>query len=258
MTADDHPANIELAAFAAGTLDDARRMAVADHVRGCARCRAFVRAMEHVGGFVLEGLPPAALAGGSLAAVMAQFDSPAPQFRPASDRARFAGSAGLARRWSGRPTHPSRRLRIALASAALIVLSLGITYFAGDALFNYIDDFPASTATTGMVAVGGSTRGNIETVGDADWFRVTLTSGKNYQFACEGSDAGHGTLQYPVLRLIDGAGQVLVSDSGSVDGPGPGWTSVLIYVAPSTGTYHVSAEGHGKHTGTYRIRANEL
>jgi hypothetical protein len=256
MTAEDHPSNIELAAFAAGTLDDARRMAIADHVRGCARCRAFVRAMEYVGGFVLEGLPPAALAGGSLAAVMARLDSPAPQFRPASDRARIAGPAGLARRWPA--AHPSRRLRIALASAALIVLSLGITYFAGDALFNYIDDFPASTATTGMVAVGGSTRGNIETAGDADWFRVTLTSGKSYQFACEGSDTGQGTLHHPVLRLMDGAGHVLLSDAGSVDGPGPGWTSVLIYAAPATGTYHVSAEAHGKHTGTYRISANEL
>ena len=28
-----------------------------------------------------------------------------------------------------------------------------------------------------------------------------------------------GTLEYPVLRLLDGAGHVLLSDSGSVDGP---------------------------------------
>lgn len=147
---------------------------------------------------------------------------------------------------------------MALASAALIVLSLGIAYFAGDALFNYIDDYPASTATTGMVAVGGSIAGDIETAGDADWFKVTLTSGKTYRFACEGSDTGQGTLEYPVLRLLDGTGHVLLSDSGSVDGPGPGWTSLLIYAAPSSGTYHVSAEASGKHTGTYKIRANEL
>ena len=139
---------------------------------------------------------------------------------------------------------------MALASAALIVLSLGTAYFAGDALFNYIDDYPASTATTGMVAVGGSIAGEIETAGDADWFKVTLTSGKTYRFACEGSDTGQGALEYPVLRLLDGAGHVLLSDSGSVDGPGPGWTSLLNYAASSNGTYHVSAEASGKHTGT--------
>ncbi len=255
MTAQDHPSDIELSAFAAGTLDDARRIAIAAHLRGCARCRTFVRAMEHVGGVVLEGLPPAALAGGSLAAVMARLDSPA-HSRRTSDRTRPPGLAGVARRWL--PAHPNRRVRMALASAALIVLSLGIAYFAGDALFNYIDDYPASTATTGMVAVGGSIAGNIETAGDADWFKVTLTSGKTYRFACEGSDTGQGTLEYPVLRLLDGAGHVLLSDSGSVDGPGPGWTSLLIYAAPSSGTYHVSAEASGKHTGTYKIRANEL
>ncbi|MGZ9053132.1 MAG: zf-HC2 domain-containing protein [Rhodoplanes sp.] len=77
MTAQDHPSDLELAAFAAGTLDDARRIAVAAHIRGCARCRAFVRAMEHVGGVVLEGLPPAALAGGSLAEVLARLDKEA-------------------------------------------------------------------------------------------------------------------------------------------------------------------------------------
>ena len=94
--------------------------------------------------------------------------------------------------------------------------------------------------------------------GDADWFKVTLASGKTYRFHLEGSDTGQGTLQYPVLRLLDGEGQELHSDAGSVDGPGPGWTSVVTYTAPSSGTYHVSCEASGKHTGTYKISATEL
>ena len=72
MTTEHHLSDVELAAFAAGTLDEAQSYAIATHVRGCTSCRAFVRAMEHVGGVVLEGLPPAALAGSSLAAVMAR------------------------------------------------------------------------------------------------------------------------------------------------------------------------------------------
>jgi anti-sigma factor RsiW len=74
MTAEPHPSDVVLAAFAAGTLDEAQPIAIATHVRGCASCRAFVRAMEHVGGIVLDGLPPASLAGGSLAVVMARLE----------------------------------------------------------------------------------------------------------------------------------------------------------------------------------------
>ena len=125
------------------------------------------------------------------------------------------------------------------------------------AFFRYTDDYAASTATTGTVAIGGSTAGNIERAGDADWFRVLLTEGTTYRFHLEGSDTAQGTLQYPVLRLLDGAGRVLHTDSGSLDGPGPGWTSVLSYTAPSTGptTFHVRPAATTQ--GTYRISATD-
>ena len=74
MTRKHHPSDIELVAFAAGTLNEAHRVDIASHVRGCENCHEFVRAMMHVGGLFLENLPPTSLAGGSLAAVMAQFD----------------------------------------------------------------------------------------------------------------------------------------------------------------------------------------
>ena len=71
---DPHVSDIELLAFAAGTRDEKKQSGIANHVCECARCRAFVRSMEHVGGIVLENLPPTPLAGGSYAAVMAQID----------------------------------------------------------------------------------------------------------------------------------------------------------------------------------------
>ena len=82
VTTDPHPTDVVLSAFSAGTLDEAQRDAIAAHVRGCARCRAFVRAMEHVGGMVLDGLPPTSLAGGSLTEVLARLEQPAPSCRP--------------------------------------------------------------------------------------------------------------------------------------------------------------------------------
>ncbi|MGA8291843.1 MAG: hypothetical protein WB820_04925 [Rhodoplanes sp.] len=60
---------------AAGTLDTAKADVIATHVCGCASCRTFVRAMEHVGGVVLNSLPSTPLADRSLAGVMAQLDS---------------------------------------------------------------------------------------------------------------------------------------------------------------------------------------
>lgn len=54
------------------------------------------------------------------------------------------------------------------------------------------DDYLASAATTGTVAVGGSATGTIETTGDADWFKVTLTAGTTCEFKLEGSDTGQG------------------------------------------------------------------
>jgi hypothetical protein len=222
--------------------------------------------MEHAGGLILDSLPPTPLAGKSLTEVLARIES-------LETAGGLPESAGLSRtgaprisaiiwsRWfRGRDGgFQYGQFRAAFARAALITLSVGIAFLAGEyAFFRYVDDYPASAATTGRVEIGGSTTGTIERAGDADWFKVTLASGKTYRFHLEGSDTGQGTLQYPVLRLLDGEGQELHSDAGSVDGPGPGVTSVVDHTAPSSGTYHVSCEASGKHTGTYKISAREL
>jgi hypothetical protein len=266
VTPEPHPSDIDLAAFAAGTLDETQCDRVAAHIHGCARCRAFVSAMEHAGGLFLDSLSPTPLADKSLTEVTARIERLATSGDlPESAARSHPGAPGvlalIRNRWFRGRDGGSQygRFRTALARAALIILSIGIAFLAGEyAFFRYIDDYPASAATTGKVAIGGSTTGTIERAGDADWFKVTLASGKTYRFHLEGSDTGQGTLQYPLLRLLDGEGQELDSDAGSVDGPGPGRTSVVTYTAPSSGTYHVSCEASGKDTGTYKISATEL
>jgi hypothetical protein len=49
------------------------------------------------------------------------------------------------------------------------------------------DDYAASLSTTGSVAVGGSTTGNIETSGDVDWFAITGTAGRRRPYKCAGN-----------------------------------------------------------------------
>ena len=80
VVTDPHPIDVVLSAFAAGMLDEAQRVAIAKHLNECKRCRVFVHAMEHVGGMVLDGLPPTSLAGGSLTEVLARLECTAARF----------------------------------------------------------------------------------------------------------------------------------------------------------------------------------
>jgi putative transcriptional regulator len=83
MTIAHHPGEELLAAFAAGSLDLGQRVAIATHLVACASCRDWVRAMEQVGGALIAGTAPAALADGALAHALGRLDEPAPPTAPA-------------------------------------------------------------------------------------------------------------------------------------------------------------------------------
>lgn len=147
MTIEQHPSDVVLAAFAAGTLDEAQRIAIAAHVRGCARCRAFVRAMEHLGGIVLDGLPPTSLAAGSLAEVMARLDKGANGGQAAEP---VPSSAGASIYRKTQPNPPSHNWALQAVAAALL-LTFGATggWFAREYSASAIGP---EAATTGLIA----------------------------------------------------------------------------------------------------------
>jgi putative transcriptional regulator len=74
MTIIHHPSDVTLAAFASGTLDEARAVVVATHISLCAQCLDAVRAFECVGGALLEDAAPADISAGALERAMEQFD----------------------------------------------------------------------------------------------------------------------------------------------------------------------------------------
>ncbi|MDO8297951.1 MAG: pre-peptidase C-terminal domain-containing protein [Caulobacter sp.] len=117
------------------------------------------------------------------------------------------------------------------------------------------DDYGSTTATTGTVSVGSSSTGSIETVGDTDWFRITLTAGATYQFDLQGSDSGQGTLPDPFLRLRDSSGNSITSD----DDLGTGLNARISgFTATTSGTYYLSAgSATPSGTGTYRVSATQ-
>src|SRR5665811_2017450 len=99
------------------------------------------------------------------------------------------------------------------------------------------DDYSASTATTGVVAVNGSTTGTIETSLDSDWFAVTLTAGHTYAFKSEGASTGQGSLLTPYIALLDSGGNSVISNG---DGP-----AGLTYTVTSGGTYYLAIGSAG-------------
>lgn len=97
MTIHHHPPEELLTAFAAGVLDLGQHVAIATHLVGCPHCRVAVRDMEHVGGAVLAGLPPAEMSSGAFAAVEARLGElvPSPAATPSRAAAGLADVRGL-------------------------------------------------------------------------------------------------------------------------------------------------------------------
>src|SRR5215470_17851247 len=78
MTITHHPSDETLAAFASGSLDEARSVVVAAHVALCARCRATMGAFEQIGGALIEQAAPAPLRADALDAALARIGPAAP------------------------------------------------------------------------------------------------------------------------------------------------------------------------------------
>ena len=117
----------------------------------------------------------------------------------------------------------------------------------------YRDDFEADTGTSGVVEVGGSATGEIESRGDRDWFAVTLEAGRTYQIDLEGSETGHGNLWCPYLYgLHDADGNRLAGTKV------PGVTNRVFLTAEDAGAYYVTAGAWGYDLGTYTLSVTEI
>ena len=120
-----------------------------------------------------------------------------------------------------------------------------------------IDDYLATTQTTGAVAVGGSVTGEIEIVGDRDWFAVTLVAGKTYQIDLKGDDTGDVTLDDPYLYGIHNADGDLISGTEDDDG-GEGINSRVTFTSVDAGTYYVAAGSTELTEGAYTLTVIEV
>src|SRR5262245_32508563 len=115
-------------------------------------------------------------------------------------------------------------------------------------------DVPDNATTTTVLqfssdATVGTYSGRIETLGDHDWIRVTLTAGTTYAFFLSvqriGTSAGDA-----ILSLRNAAGVEVAMDDES----GVGANSYLQFTAVSSGTYYIDCGTFmADHTGSYSV-----
>ncbi|KAB2949527.1 MAG: hypothetical protein F9K19_23735, partial [Rhizobiaceae bacterium] len=112
------------------------------------------------------------------------------------------------------------------------------------------DTVAGSTATTETIATGSYERGFVNSSGDQDWYRITLTAGQTYTFRLDGF--GENALPDAFLRVFNSAGVEINSDDDS----GPLRNSSLTFVAGASGTFYISAGAFGTNVGQYILTAN--
>ena len=118
-----------------------------------------------------------------------------------------------------------------------------------------MDDFEAGTS--GVVEVGGSVMGEINSIGDRDWFAVELEEGKNYQIDLKGLRTRDGTLADPVLRGIHDTNGNFIP--GTIDDDsGASVNSRVYFTAKETATYYVAAGAFLRYVGTYTLSVVEV
>ena len=105
----------------------------------------------------------------------------------------------------------------------------------------------SSTATLAINGLGGIS--SIETAGDQDWWKVSLTAGTAYTFRLD--TLTFGGVGDPLLRLLDATGRQLAWN----DDAGGTLNSALSFTATQSGSYFLSAQGYGSATGNYLISA---
>jgi hypothetical protein len=115
-----------------------------------------------------------------------------------------------------------------------------------------VDDYAASTATTGSLAIGASLHASLEQAGDNDWFRVHLEAGTSYRFSlsADDPDGWNYTSVWPMLLKPSGSSAVGVTMLDSMyphdTADNRGFTPI------ASGDYYFSVRSSGA-TGGYTL-----
>lgn len=133
-----------------------------------------------------------------------------------------------------------------------VLASLDGLDFAAPTGVTEADTVPGGPSTTATITPGTSVDVTIETLGDHDWYAVTLTAGTTYVIQ---TNIIAGSNPDTFLTLRNSAGTSLASD----DDGGDSTFSVLNFTATTTGTYYVDASTYNdESTGSYHLSVTAL
>ena len=114
-------------------------------------------------------------------------------------------------------------------------------------------DIPADVTTSASVSPGAATFGNIEIIGDRDWFRVELDADFGYEINLRRTVPGNfRTLGDPYLYGVHDLNGTLIAGTQD-DNSGTGSDSRIMFVPTVAGTYYISVGGVGQNTGHYKL-----
>ncbi len=116
-------------------------------------------------------------------------------------------------------------------------------------------DIPGGPNTKAVLegdAGAGAFSGRLESPGDRDWIKVSLSSGTTYEIFLCFLNAGSATDGDSTLRVHDATGAELAyNDDRALNGSG---NSALSFVAPSTGTFFIDVgEYQDNNKGAYSL-----
>lgn len=129
------------------------------------------------------------------------------------------------------------------AATGISFINVGVTPSA----FTETSDVGGSTGTASAVSTNTIIQGTIGSVGDNDYYRVTLVAGQTYMISL--SRSGGSTLD-PYLELRNSTG-ALVSSSDDPSSAAAG--EYITFTASTTGTYYLVARDYSTRTGSYEL-----
>jgi hypothetical protein len=118
-----------------------------------------------------------------------------------------------------------------------------------------LTDIPGDLTTTASVTVGSTTTGDLETVGDHDWFAITLTAGQQITVTVDALTSHDPNTNNPFdtyLNIRDSAGNIIFSNDDINEGIIT--NSQVSFAVPSTGTYYIDVGAFADSSfGTYQL-----
>ncbi|GAB2839111.1 hypothetical protein GCM10027277_02580 [Pseudoduganella ginsengisoli] len=101
------------------------------------------------------------------------------------------------------------------------------------------DDYTGNSHTAGILQVGGSARGTLESMADVDWLAVDLTAGVTYWFTSVSFDSTEFFKRSgPSLKLVDSQGNTLAEQPTGLNSD---QVPTMNFVPQNSGTYYVRA-----------------